>query len=90
MKSEDVEVARGVVFPREVQERMATLQREFDAWRPAEIAAETVSVSSSIRARCQLCGAEGVGGVMHVLGCGGSTPETPLEFLGYEEDARPG
>lgn len=40
-----------------------------------------------IRARCSICGAEGVDGIIHETGCRGSTPAYPLILLDrWEED----
>lgn len=79
-------VAHGQTFPAEVRERMAGLQADFDAMTDTGRPADAIVATSMIRAKCPTCGEEGVGGILHRAGCGGSSPENPLIYLGHVEE----
>lgn len=47
-------------------------------------------MTEHIRAKCQICGAEGVDSILHRKGCEGSTPSNPLIMLERWDDDKPG
>jgi hypothetical protein len=87
----NAEMARGRVHDPDVQAAMVELQLQFNREMPPYGHDAPLLSGASMKARCQICTAEGVGSVVHRSGCGGSTSEMPLialgcERLGFEDD----